>query len=87
MKFNELLSEGRNFHIKELDKIKSYVTDNNGHFHQVEGQPKVKLSFNEGEFKKITISKGDVMYSLTTGDKTRRFKDFNSLVDFLEKET
>ena len=87
MQFKELLLDAKNFKIKEMDALKRYASENGGHFHQVDKQPKVKLSFTDGTDQKITISKGTVMYTLTAGDKRRSFKDFNSLVKFLQDET
>lgn len=87
MKFDEILNESRSFTKKELERIKKYTTSNGGWMHQIADSSKIKLSFTAGQYDKIVINKADVMYSIITGDTVRRFKNFDSLVNFLEKET
>jgi hypothetical protein len=87
MQFSELIKEGKNFHLEEIEKIREYVRNNNGRIHQIPNSANIHLSFHEGSFRKITVIKGDRTYSMIMGNTTRHFPDFNSLVEFLENNT
>lgn len=88
MRYSDYINE-LGFLPSQIDDIKDFAVDNGGVMTAIinNGKKEVRMFFTNGENRKINISKTKNEFSCELKHETKKFKSFDSMMEFLNKET